>query len=391
MKVSISLHRSRASRPSVVPSIFEHDTIPSLDGLRALSVLIVLTAHAGYGHLIPGGLGVTIFFFLSGYLITTLMLREHERTGTISIRDFYIRRVFRLLPPLLVTLTIAYALTFAGLLTGGISIKGLLAQILYFANYYAIFFDAGNTVPDGSGILWSLAVEEHFYIFYPAAVLLLMAARRHAGSMATVFIVCCIGVLVWRLNLALQPDFKPERTYYATDTRIDSILYGCILALRFNPLRNGPVSPGTRDTSSSMSNSDWALFLGGALTLLVTLLVRDPLFRETVRYSLQGLALMPIFYYSIRHAANFPFTMLNNKYMAKIGVYSYSIYLIHHICIKAIETNFPSLTASQPVLVLATLAISILYAAAIDTYIDPYFRALRRRFRPAGNWTSAIR
>ena len=64
-----------------------HDVIPSLDGLRALSVLLVVVAHAGYGNVVPGGLGVTIFFFLSGYIITTLLLEEHERTGGIGIRN----------------------------------------------------------------------------------------------------------------------------------------------------------------------------------------------------------------------------------------------------------------------------------------------------------------
>ena len=388
MTVSIQLHRSPASRPPITSSPRENDTIPSLDGFRALSVLIVVIAHAGYGNLVPGGLGVTIFFFLSGYLITTLMLREHERTGTISIRDFYIRRIFRLLPPLLLTLVVAYALTSAGLLTGGISINGLLAQLLYFANYYSIFFDPGHTIPDGTGILWSLAVEEHFYIFYPAVVLLLVGERLRAKRIALLFAICCIAVLAWRFHLAYQPDFKPERTYYATDTRIDSILYGCILALAFNPLRSRLASLGRN--APAMSRADWALFLGGILVLLATLLVRDPVFRETARYSLQGLALMPIFYYCIRHAANFPFTTLNYAFISKIGVYSYSIYLIHHICIKAIEANFPAFAADRPMLVLATLTISILYAAAIDTYIDPYFRTLRHQFRPAGNRHSRI-
>src|SRR5579871_4507281 len=143
------------------------EVIPSLDGFRAVSVLIVVLGHSGLEALVPGGLGVTIFFFLSGYLITTLMLKERENTGEINILHFYARRVFRLMPPLLISLAIAYGLTYAGLLSGGITRTGLAAQLLYFANYYGLYFDMGNTIPDGTGILWSLAVEEHFYIFYP--------------------------------------------------------------------------------------------------------------------------------------------------------------------------------------------------------------------------------
>ena len=115
--------------------------IPSLDGIRAISVLIVVAAHSGLETLVPGGLGVTIFFFLSGYLISTLMLAENERTGEINIVKFYARRLFRLMPPLFVSLAIAYGLTYAGLLPGGITLTGLTAQLLYFANYYGLFFN----------------------------------------------------------------------------------------------------------------------------------------------------------------------------------------------------------------------------------------------------------
>src|SRR5579862_2046258 len=89
--------------------------IPSLDGIRAISVLIVVLSHSELGTLIPGGLGVTIFFFLSGYLITTLLLAENARTGKINIPRFYARRMFRLMPPLFISLAIAYGLTYFGL------------------------------------------------------------------------------------------------------------------------------------------------------------------------------------------------------------------------------------------------------------------------------------
>src|SRR6476660_4969180 len=91
------------------------------------------------------GLRVTIFFFLSGYLITTLLMDESERSGRIDIGKFYLRRAFRLFPPLVVTLVIAYSLVMLGLLDGGVSWAGVLAQLLYFANYYGLFFDPGNT------------------------------------------------------------------------------------------------------------------------------------------------------------------------------------------------------------------------------------------------------
>src|SRR5260370_13520959 len=129
-------------------------TIPSLNGIRAISVLLVVSAHSGVGAIIPGGLGVTVFFFLSGYLITTLMLAESERLGNIAILSFYARRVFRLAPPLLITLAIAYGLTYSGLLQGQITLARLMAQLLYFAHYFSIFFDPRwEENPSGTRIL----------------------------------------------------------------------------------------------------------------------------------------------------------------------------------------------------------------------------------------------
>src|SRR6185295_3298640 len=243
--------------------------------------------------------------FLSGYLISTLMLSEHERTGGINILNFYARRVFRLMPPLVISLAIAYGLTYFGLLAGAITSKGLAAQLLYFANYYGLFFDPGNTIPEGTGILWSLAVEEHFYIFYPLLMTLLLGSRLRPRTTAALLGIVCLAVLAWRFHLVQAPGFFPDRTYYASDTRIDSIVYGCILALVMNPARQ-PQRPG------AMSMAQWAVFATAAAAMLLTLLYRDPIFRETTRYSIQGLALMPIFYFVVRFSNNRLFRWLNS-------------------------------------------------------------------------------
>jgi peptidoglycan/LPS O-acetylase OafA/YrhL len=198
--------------------------IPSLDGIRAISVMIVVLGHSGFDVFVPGGLGVTIFFFLSGYLITTLMLTERERTGEINIANFYTRRVLRLMPTLFISLLIAYTLAYTNVLSGGITCAGLAAQLLYFANYYGLFFDHGNTIPDGTGILWSLAVEEHFYIVYPLLLTLLLGSALPLRTIGALLGAVCLAVLAWRIYLVQSPDFISDRTYYASDTRIDSII-----------------------------------------------------------------------------------------------------------------------------------------------------------------------
>ena len=354
----------------------ENGEIPSLNGLRAVSISIVLVSHAGYGNVVPGGLGVTIFFFLSGYLITTLLMDERERSGRIDIGKFYLRRAFRLFPPLLVTLVIAYSLVILGLLDGGISWAGVLAQLLYFANYYGLFFDPGNTTAAGTGILWSLAVEEHFYMIYPAVLVGLFALGLSGRRIVAVLAIACLAVLAWRMHLAGLPNFATERTYYSTDTRVDSIVFGCLLALAANP------RAATSETSNPFLQQKSAILLAAAaIGLVMTIVWRDPYFRETFRYSLQGIALMPVFYFAIKGAAYFPFTLLNHPWIARIGVYSYAIYLIHHIVINVIEKDAPQLAAAKPLLVLVTFLIATLYAAILDTFVDGYFRRLRKKFR----------
>ena len=115
--------------------------------------------------------------------------------------------------------------------------KGLAAQLLYFANYYGLFFDPGNTIPYGTGILWSLAVEEHFYIFYPLFMTLLLGSAYRPRTIAILLGLGCLFVLAWRIHLVQSPVFVSERTYYSSDTRIDSIIDGCLLAILVNPLR----------------------------------------------------------------------------------------------------------------------------------------------------------
>ena len=146
--------------------------IPSLNGIRSVSVLVVFFAHVGFEGFIPGGFGVTVFFFLSGFLITSLLLDEERRNGNINLKQFFIRRLTRLFPPLIVSLFFIYLLTYLSISPGEISVMGALSQIFYFANYYSIFFSSSGGIPMGTTILWSLAVEEHFYFFYPLLLLI---------------------------------------------------------------------------------------------------------------------------------------------------------------------------------------------------------------------------
>jgi peptidoglycan/LPS O-acetylase OafA/YrhL len=254
---------------------------------------------------------------------------------------------------------------------------------LYFANYYGLFFDPGNTIPDGTGILWSLAVEEHFYIFYPLFLTLLLGSALRPRTIGALLGIGCVVVLAWRIHLVLSPDFVSDRTYYASDTRIDSIIYGCILAVVINPVRQ-------LHRADTISAGQWAILATAAGTLLLTLLYRDPTFRETIRYSLQGLALMPLFYFAVRFSDNRLFRPLNLPWAITLGTYSYAIYLIHYVVIKLIAANAPAIAAKSFILFPTALLISIAYAAAIDRFVDRYFRRLRRKYRALPTKASAL-
>jgi peptidoglycan/LPS O-acetylase OafA/YrhL len=369
--------RGQSLQELIVTNPRAAQTIPSLNGLRAISVSLVVAAHSGFGKIVPGALGVTVFFFLSGYLITTLMLAESDRTGNIAILNFYTRRIFRLGPPLLVTLAIAYGLAYSGLLPGRITLEGLAAQLLYFANYYAIFFDpSAQTTPAGTGVLWSLAVEEHFYIFFPLLMTAFASVALRRRTIGVLLGGTCLAIFAWRIHLAQSPDFFSDRTYLASETRIDSIIYGCLMALLINPLQ----APRRTD---KMSSTQWTLFSIGIGLLLFSLIYRNPTFRETFRYSLQGIALFPVFYFAIRFHDNAIFRHLNSSWAVRIGTYSYAIYLIHQIAIFAIDQNAPFLHHNPFFIVAATLVISIAYAAAVDKFVDQYFREFRRKYRSA--------
>lgn len=340
--------------------------IPSLDGLRAISIALVFASHVGFGHMIPGGFGVTIFFFLSGYLITTLLTREWDRYGAIAQRAFYMRRLVRLGPPILLALLVSYALLAAGLVEGGFDVRVLLSQILFFYNYYVILVPTGETVK-GLGVLWSLAVEEHFYLLWPTLFILIC---RHGIRVWTVVVLLGL-ILGWRAIRYYFMGTAPDVTYIATDTRFDSLLYGCLLALMaWRGTAQALFAPDIRAMTGWLA--------GAIIVLLFCLVYRDDGFRAVLRYSLQGLALMPIFFYAVTQPRFVLFQPLNWRWVRRIGQWSFSIYLVHFVIINAlIHNGFGQL--GDPPLVALSLALSIGFAAGSYALVEKPFQPIRRR------------
>ena len=352
--------------------------IPSLDGIRVVAFAIVFLAHAGLGQWIPASFGVTIFFFLSGYLITTLIRREYEKFGNLDFKLFYTRRILRIWPSFYLTLIVATGLTLMGFLSGSLELPAVLIQFFHVANYGLM--NGWTAMAPGTDVYWSLAVEEHFYLVFPWFYLFLIRCKLTSKQQAGVMWALCALILMWRCILVFGLNAPGTRVFYGTDTRIDSILFGCILAVHGNPMldRSSNPSVGTTDHSSISTLSKQLLLPIGFGLLTISFVVRNAEFRETLRYTIQGLALIPIFIVAIREPKFILFRWLNIGWIRFLGLMSYSLYLVHHMVIIGVSFWGRQLhPMSQGAL---SLGLSIAIAYALYVTIEQPMVHIRKQF-----------
>ncbi|MFH5822161.1 acyltransferase family protein [Georgenia sp. AZ-5] len=214
--------------------------IEGLDGLRALAVAAVLVYHLRPASLPGGFLGVDVFFVVSGFLITTLLLREIATRGRIDLARFWLRRARRLLPPLLAVVVLSVPLAWLAStdLLVGIG-RQVLGAVTFSSNWLEIgagssYFDA--TAPQLFVNFWSLAVEEQFYLLWPAAVAALVAAA--GGRRRTRVALVLAAVSAAFMAVLHTPGEDATRVYYGTDTHLFGLMIGAALAFAF-------ATPGT--------------------------------------------------------------------------------------------------------------------------------------------------
>jgi peptidoglycan/LPS O-acetylase OafA/YrhL len=215
--------------------------LPGLDGLRALAVLAVVAYHLGLGWAPGGLLGVGVFFTLSGYLITDLLLGQFQRSGSLELVDFWMRRARRLLPALLVMLIVVVAWVAIWDRSQLDALRGMVASAaLYVSNWWLIFqhtsYFARFGPPSPLGHLWSLAVEEQFYLIWPWLLFLALrytrARRNTSGEYFGLATLSLVLAAASALGMAMlyQPGYDPTRVYDGTDTRAFALLIGAALA-----------------------------------------------------------------------------------------------------------------------------------------------------------------
>ena len=366
MAMTTDIARPPRTHETAITARAAYGYIPGLDGLRAIAVLIVLVAHFGLGHLVPGGFGVTVFFFISGFLITRLLIAESEKKGGIGLMDFYIRRFIRLIPAL-IGMTVVTSAVHMGLGLGAPTGTEFAAANLYFTNYFQITQQASGAAPYMSWTpLWSLAVEEHFYLVFPALLVLL---GRDWLRVFFVLVAVVAVVPLWRMGVSVMfPDTASLYTYMATDARIDSIAWGCLFSVGLHLLR-GP------DALRALIG--WVPAGLAVAALLLTFVVRDDMFRQVLRFSVQGAAigvLMLNLYFG--RAFQWAFPVLETAPLRWIGRVSYGLYLWHFPVLDLVRR----LELGGAATVVVALALSFAVTALSFYFWEQKFVALRKRF-----------
>ena len=229
--------------------------LPGLDGIRALAVIGVLLYHADIAW-IPGGfLGVDVFFVLSGFLITSLILEEFDRSGRIDFAKFYLGRARRLLPPLVLLLAVVAVAAAFFFRDAAAQVRAdTIASIFYVNNWWYILNDSSYFEfigrPPLLKHLWSLAVEEQFYLAWPAITYLIVRRAGRRGVRIAALVLAVLST-AWMITLSVQNGFPeyadPSRAYFGTDSHAMGLLVGAALATAWRPGRlKAALTPGAK-------------------------------------------------------------------------------------------------------------------------------------------------
>jgi peptidoglycan/LPS O-acetylase OafA/YrhL len=342
-----------------------------LDGLRALSIVAVMLVHSGFRHALGGGIGVSLFFVLSGYLITTLLLREQSSTGTVRLGWFWLRRALRLLPAL--GLSLAGGVLVALTLTAPERLDRTLSAVPYVLLYVGNLAVAFTNESLGLfGPYWSLAVEEQFYLVWPVVLAYLLVRRRAALThvLAGVLVVT-IALEVHRFLAA--PDLAHLSLLARTDFAADLLLFGATLALAAHRWGDRVLHVAGRVAPLALAYVlVWVIALDplhvspGRFTLLVTV--------GHLGVGLSGVAL-------VAHLASgrqdgLLIRAASLRPVVYVGQISYGLYLWHRIVFDAVDDNLHLQAGVQLTL---KLGLSVLVAGLSHRYVE---RPLLRRFRP---------
>lgn len=362
--------------------------IKELDGIRAIAVIMVLAYHLKLALFKSGFLGVTVFFVLSGYLITGILISEVEEEGTIDLKNFWLRRIRRLVPAVM---SMAVVIIFVSAVVNRIiftkGCKDFLASVLGFNNWWQIFnkisyFEAAG-VPSPFTHCWSLAIETQFYLIYPLILLGIykLVKSRGEGRANRGLLFAGVTLLLALISVILMivlfdPQQDASRVYYGTDTRAFSLLFGALLAILWE-YRMVP-----RRLSASVN-----MVLGSvsfAVLLVMTIAINGSSNFWYRGGQFFGTILTVLMVYAVSGRKTWLSRFLSNPVLKWMGDRSYSIYLWHYPIILLISKEIKAswwITLIEIVLsvVLAELSYRFIETPIRHGIIGEYLNILRSR------------
>ena len=362
--------------------------ITGLDGIRAIAVIMVLAYHLKLALFKSGFLGVTVFFVLSGYLITGILISEVEEEGTIDLKNFWLRRIRRLVPAVMsMAVVIIFVSTVVNRVIFTKGCKDFLASVLGFNNWWQIFnkvsyFEAAG-VPSPFTHCWSLAIETQFYLIYPLILLGIykLAKSRGEGRAKRGLLFAGVTLLLALISVILMivlfdPQQDASRVYYGTDTRAFSLLFGALLAILWE-YRMVP-----RRLSASVN-----MVLGSvsfAVLLVMTIAINGSSNFWYRGGQFVGTILTVLVIYTVSGRKTWLSRFLSNPVLKWIGDRSYSIYLWHYPIILLISKGIKAswwITLIEIVLsvVLAELSYRFIETPIRHGIIGEYLNILRSR------------
>lgn len=296
-----------------------YNYVPGLNGLRAASILMVLIGH----FMVPpqyrglGSVGVSLFFGISGFLITRLLFAEHKVSGKVHVGAFFIRRIFRLYPVISVYLIFICIMTVA--LGQKIHWLEVTSVVLYFTNYLETYrMLSGQGLQMAVGQFWSLAVEEHFYLIMPFVFIRAKARPQRVLYSSAILII--VPLIIRILYVTIYPEIiGHEIVYRPSETRFDGIAMGVFVAALCETERGRKI---VRALASPYG------FMSGCGLLLFTLAVKGSIFGDTLRYSLRSLSCVVIVIGVVfGEKLTLVQRLMNNSAASWFGVLSYSLYV----------------------------------------------------------------
>ena len=362
--------------------------ITGLDGIRAIAVIMVLAYHLKLALFKSGFLGVTVFFVLSGYLITGILISEVEEEGTIDLKNFWLRRIRRLVPAVM---SMAVVIIFVSAVVNRIiftkGCKDFLASVLGFNNWWQIFnkvsyFEAAG-VPSPFTHCWSLAIETQFYLIYPLILLGIykLVKSREEGRAKRGLLFAGVTLMLALISVILMivlfdPQQDASRVYYGTDTRAFSLLFGALLAILWE------YRMVTRRLSASVN-----MVLGSlsfAVLLVMTIAINGSSNFWYRGGQFVGTILTVLVIYTVSGRKLWLSRFLSNPVLKWIGDRSYSIYLWHYPIILLISKGIKAswwITLIEIVLsvVLAELSYRFIETPIRHGIIGEYLNILRSR------------